>query len=390
MEASLRLGHIRGIPIGIHYTWFIVFGLLTYSLAIGLLPSLYPGWADATYWVTGAIASVLLFASVLAHELGHAFTAQAKGIPVRSITLFIFGGVAAIAEDSEKARDEFAIAIMGPAVSVAIAAVSGALWFAVRGLNEQLAAILLYLALANSLLVVFNMIPGFPLDGGRVFRAILWGVTGNVMTATRIASTVGVVIGYGFIIGGIFLVFSVPITGIWLIAIGWFLQSAADQSYQQLKMRRTFEGIRAQQLMDGNPVVVPPGITIEELVDRYMLGRNLRGLPVVDNDRLVGIITLTDIKDTPRDRWSQYRVADCMTPEHEVLVASPTTELDEVLQIMSEKDVHQIPVVYDGQLVGLLTRGAVIRFLQLRQTLPIEVTKDPNMTPSSQWVRPVR
>jgi Zn-dependent protease/CBS domain-containing protein len=388
MEASIRLGHIRGIPIGIHYTWFIVFGLLTYSLAVGVLPSFYDGWEPLTYWVTGAIASLLLFVSVLAHELGHAFTAQAKGIPVRSITLFIFGGVAAIAEDSEQARDEFLIAIMGPAVSVAIAAVSGLLWLVVQNVNEQVAAILLYLALANTLLVVFNMIPGFPLDGGRVFRAILWGATGNVMTATRIASTAGVIIGYAFIIGGIFLVFSVPITGIWLIAIGWFLQSAADQSYQQLRMRRTFEGVRVLQLMDPNPVTVSSRITLEELIDGYMLRHNLRGLPVVDDGRLVGIITLTDIKDTPRERWSQYRVADCMTPEKDLAVVSPASDLDHVLEIMSERDIHQLPVVYEDRLIGILTRGAIIRYLQLRQTLPVELRRDSNVTPTSQWSRP--
>jgi Zn-dependent protease/predicted transcriptional regulator len=372
MEASIRLGHIRGIPIGLHYSWFIVFGLLTYFLSMpgGFLQDFFPGWSTSTYWIVAAASSLLLFTSVLLHELGHAFTAQYKGIPVRSITLFIFGGVASIAEDSENARDEFAIAIMGPVVSVAIAIFSGVVWLIVNPFQEQLAAIFLYLTIVNTILVIFNMIPGFPLDGGRVFRAILWGWTGSVERATRYASMAGVMIGYGFIILGIVLIFFALFTGIWMILIGWFLQNAADQAYKQLQVRRTFEGIRVRQLMEPNPVTISAYSTLEELVDRYMLGRNLRGLPVVDEGVLAGIITLNDIKDTPREQWGHYRVLDRMTSRDRLVTAHPDTDLDTVLQLMSERDFHQIPVLENGAVVGLLTRGQIIRFLQLRQSLP--------------------
>lgn len=373
MEASINLGKIRGIPIGLHYSWFIVFGLLTYFLSMpeGFLQQVFPGWSTATYWIVAATASILLFVSVLLHELGHAITAQRKGIPVRSITLFIFGGVASIAEDSENARDEFAIAIMGPVVSVAIAIVAGVTWLLFEPFQEQVTAIALYLMIVNTVLVLFNMIPGFPLDGGRVFRALLWGWTGSVVRATRIASTTGVMIGYAFIIGGIFMLFTATLfTGIWLMLIGWFLQNAADQAYKQLQMRRTFEGVRVRQLMEADPVTVSGYASIEDLVDRYMLGRNLRGLPVVDDGVLSGIITLNDIKDTPREEWPRYRVLDRMTPRAKLITATPDTDLDTVLQLMSEQDFHQIPVMENEQVVGLLTRGQVIRFLQLRQSLP--------------------
>lgn len=372
MEASISLGKIRGIPIGLHYSWFIVFGLLTYFLSMpgGFLQEFFPGWEASTYWVVAAASSLLLFTSVLLHELGHAFTAQQKGIPVRSITLFIFGGVASIAEDSENARDEFAIAIMGPVVSVAIAVFSFVLWLVIGPFQEQLQAITLYLTIVNTVLVLFNMIPGFPLDGGRVFRALLWGWTGSVEKATRWASMTGVMIGYTFIIVGIFMVFVVLFTGIWMILIGWFLQNAADQAYKQMQVRRTFEGVRVRQLMEPAPVTISAYATIEELVDRYMLGRNLRGLPVVDDDILSGIITLNDIKDTPREQWSQYRVLDRMTPRDQLITADPDTDLDTVLEMMSERDFHQIPVLENGAVVGLLTRGQIIRFLQLRQSLP--------------------
>lgn len=372
MEASIRLGNIRGIPIGLHYSWFIVFGLLTYFLSMpgGFLHEFFPGWNQTTYWIVAAASSLLLFTSVLLHELGHAFTAQRKGIPVRSITLFIFGGVASIAEDSESARDEFAIAIMGPVVSIAIAAFSFVMWLLVQPFQEQITAVFLYLTIVNTVLVIFNMIPGFPLDGGRVFRALLWGWTGSVEKATRWASMTGVMIGYGFIIVGIFMVFVVLFTGIWMILIGWFLQNAADQAYKQMQVRRTFEGIQVRQLMEPNPVTISAYATIEELVDRYMLGRNLRGLPVVDEGVLAGIITLNDIKDTPREHWGQFRVLDRMSPRESLITADPETDLDTVLQMMSERDFHQIPVLENGAVVGLLTRGQIIRFLQLRQSLP--------------------
>lgn len=372
MDGSFKLGRIQGIEIGIHYSWLFVFGLLTFSLARGLLPNLYAGWTTTQYWLIGGLAALLLFLSVLAHELGHSLVAQAKGIPVRSIILFIFGGVASLTQEPRKARDEFQIAIAGPAVSLAIGVVSIVLFLLLERTTEYLAAILLYLGYANLLLVAFNLIPGFPLDGGRVFRAIVWGITNSLQRATKIASTVGVVIGYIFIAIGIFLVFSNPISGIWLIAIGWFLQNAADQSYRQLALERMFEGVTVGGLMNEMPVTVGPELTLEELVDHYVLAYNVRGVPVVQGGQLLGIITLTDIRHTPRREWSQWTVRAKMTPWDRLITVTPETSLQEALQAMAMRDIHQIPVVRDGALVGLLTRSQVIRFLQLRAELPAE------------------
>ncbi|MDI3338921.1 MAG: site-2 protease family protein [Sphaerobacter sp.] len=375
MEASFKLGRIRGIQIGIHFSWLIVFGLLAYSLAAGFLPSLYRGWSAAQYWTVGALAALLLFASVLAHELGHSFVAQSKGIPVRAITLFIFGGVAQISRESQTARDEFQIAIAGPAVSLVIGATSLALWWLTRGTTDFLAAMLLYLGLANLILVGFNLIPGFPLDGGRVFRATVWAITGNLERATRIAAAVGVGIGYLFILGGIFYVFVVPITGIWLIAIGWFLQNAAEQSYRQMRIERAFAHVKVGSIMDPHPVVVRPDITLAELVERYILARNVRGVPVVEDGRLVGIITLTDLRDVRREDWDRATVRAYMTPMDKLVTLAPDSPLDQALQALAEHDIHQIPVVEGTILVGLLTRSAVIRYLQLREELP-EVVRE--------------
>ena len=379
MNGTLKLGSVRGIVISVHYTWLIIFGLLTYSLAAVVFPTWYSDWSTGQYWLFGAIASLLLFAAVLAHELGHSLVALRKGIPVQSITLFIFGGVANIGKESETAGDEFQIAIAGPAVSLIIGGVSIGLYALIGRFNEQVGAILQYLAFANIILAVFNLIPGFPLDGGRVLRAILWGIVNNVERATRIASTVGVVVGYLFMIGGIaYIIGGVLISGIWLIAIGWFLQNAAQQSYQQLVMQRSFEGVQAAMLMNPEPVVVEPYLTIDELVDRVVLARNVRGAPVMDGDRLVGIITLTDIKDVPRSDWSRLTVADRMTPADKLIVVQPQTPLDDVLQAMSARDIHQVPVIADGRLVGMLNRSGIIQFLQLQRELdasPEEVAR---------------
>ena len=370
MEASIVLGRIRGIPIGIHSTWLIVFGLLTFSLAENVFPNRYDGWSTRTYWVIGAVATLLLFASVVAHELGHAVVAQGRGVGVRSITLFIFGGVAVLERETEEAGDEFVIAIAGPAVSVLIAIVTGALWAALRNSNEQVAAILQYLASANTLLVLFNLIPAYPLDGGRVFRALLWRSSGDMMKATRIAATVGMVIGYLFVVFGIFTVFQSTVSGIWLIAIGWFLQSAATQATSQAQMQRQFEGVSVGSLMNPQPATVAPDVTIAELVSGYIMARNVHGLPVCDGGRLAGIITLNDIKDTPSDEWNQRTVRDRMTSLDELVTVRAETSLNDALREMARLDIHQLPVVRDGELIGLLNRSAIIHYLQLRQALP--------------------
>lgn len=381
MEASLKLGRIRGIEIGIHYTWVFIFGLLTYSLAVDFFPSFYDNWTTAQYWIISAIASLLLFGSVVAHELGHSFVAMARGIPVKSITLFIFGGVASLSQDTQDARTEFQVAIAGPAVSFLIALVSVGLTYLLEGVSSQAAGVFLYLAWANGLLVAFNLIPGFPLDGGRVFRSIVWGITHDMNRSTNIAGTVGVIIGYLFIILGVFVIFTgALISGIWFIAIGWFLQNAAEQSRQQVRMQETFQDVSIAMLMERNPPEVSPETSIESLVETHILGQNTRGVPVVRDGTLVGIITLSDIKTVPRLEWDRYRVLDRMTPRDSLITVTPDTSLDVALQAMSEKDIHQIPVVHGDLLVGLLTRNDVIRFIQLRNEIPRGRNRDASVS----------
>jgi len=382
MNPSFKLGTVRGITIGVHWSWLVVFALLTYSLAVGVYPPMYPSWTTGAYWVVGAVASLFLFASVVAHELGHSFVALSKGMPVRSITLFIFGGVATITKEPERAGDEFQIAVAGPAVSLTVAIVSLALWFVLSAVSNYLGSIFIYLTAANLLLVAFNLIPGYPLDGGRVFRSIAWRVTGSAERATRIAGTVGVGVGLLLILGGVVLVLRVDIiSGIWLAAIGWFLESAARQSTQQFQLEQILAGVQVGTLMDPQPVAVPPDLRLADLVETYVLGRNLRSLPVVSGDRLVGLVTLTDVQRVPRDRWEVRTAGNAMTPLDRLVTATPRSPLQPVLQAMAERDIHQAPVIEDGRLVGVLTRNQVIQYLQLRSELQRETTRPASEQP---------
>lgn len=373
MEASIRLGSIRGIPVGIHYSWFVVFFALSGILALGQYPTNYPEWSDAEYWVVAVASVLLLFFSVLLHEFGHAVTAQKLGIPVISITLFIFGGVAAISQDAESPGDEFKIAIAGPIVSVLTGLTFAAIFIALGDINEQASALVGYLALINVVLAVFNMLPGFPLDGGRVLRSIIWKVTGSVRRSTRIVATIGSLLGSLLFVLGIFAIFQGNlINGVYSVAIGWFLQNAASQGRQQVEQEVALRDVYVHDLMQHDPVTVDPGLDIQTLVDDYVLGQNVRGMPVCDDGRLVGIITVNDIKEISRDEWPRRQVSELMTGLAELQTVAELTPVNEVLRMMAEHDFHQIPVLWDGNLVGLITRSGLVRYLQYRQELGVD------------------
>lgn len=373
MEASVRLGSIRGIPVGVHYSWFVVFFALSATLALGQYPTNYPDWTDTQYWTVAVLSVLLLFTSVLLHEFGHAVTAQKLGIPVISITLFIFGGVAAISQDAESAGDEFKIAIAGPIVSVLTGVTFGAIFLALGDVNEQASALVGYLALVNIVLAVFNMLPGFPLDGGRVLRAIIWKATGSVRRSTRIVATIGSLLGSLLFVVGIFTIFQGNlVNGVYSVAIGWFLQNAATQGRQQVEQEVALRDVYVHDLMQHDPVTVHPGLDIQSLVDDYVLGRNVRGLPVCDEGRLVGIITVNDIKEIARDEWPRRQVSELMTGLAELQTVEEMTLVNDVLRLMAEHDFHQLPVLRDGSLVGLITRSGLVRYLQYRQELGVD------------------
>jgi Zn-dependent protease/predicted transcriptional regulator len=376
MPGSLNLGKIAGISIYINVSWFIILVLLTWSLATGWFPIFYPGWTATTYWVISLVSALLLFVSVLLHELAHSLVARARGLSVKNITLFIFGGVSNIEQEPTSPGVEFQMAVVGPVVSLLIGLLAYLLQLPFGGSKSPLVAILAYLAVTNVLLGIFNLIPGFPLDGGRVLRSIIWKVTGSLQRATRVVTIVGQIIAYLFILWGIWQFFGGNIlNGIWIGFIGWFLLSAAQSANSQVMLQSMFGGVTVSDVMNTNLVTVPANISLQRLVDEYFLPGGLRSALVMQADQLAGLITLSDIRHVPRDQWAQVPVGHAMIPLERLHVVSPQQSLNDVLPLMAGRDVNQLPVVQNGRLVGILSRDAIVRFLEVRRGLGLETAE---------------
>ncbi|HLI71209.1 MAG TPA: site-2 protease family protein [Ktedonobacteraceae bacterium] len=372
MPGSLRIGRIAGFDIFLHISWLIIFVLLTWSLATDWFPILYPGWTTPTYWGISIVASLLLFGSVLAHELSHSLVARARGLPVRNITLFIFGGVSNIEQEPQSAGVEFQMALVGPLTSLVIGGIALLLRWLVGGLSPG-AAILGYLGITNILLGIFNLIPGFPLDGGRVLRSIIWKFSGSLRTATRVATFAGQVIAYLFIFMGIWLFFTGNFfNGIWFGFIGWFLFSGAQAAGTQSTLEAMLRGVTVGQIMNANPATAPANISLQKLVDDFLLPYGWRSVFVLQGEQLTGLITLRDIRHIPQEQWRQTPVGFVMIPLEKLHAVSPQQSLNEVLSLMVAQDVNQVPVVVDGRLVGALSREDIVRFVEIRRGLGLD------------------
>ena len=367
MGSAFNIGKIFGIQLRLHYSWFIIFILITISMV-------FPHWLSPLWWVMGIVTSLLLFASIVAHELAHSLVGRVNGIPIRSITLFIFGGVAQMTREAARPGAEFKMAVAGPACSLVIGSSFGLLWFFNRGMIEPIAIMVQWLAYINVALAVFNLIPGFPLDGGRVFRSLLWRVTGDYQRSTRIATQVGRGVGYLFILGGILIAFLRPFgldwfSGLWLAFIGWFLQNAASISYRQTQWRGALHGFTASQAMTSDYMVVPPNVTVSELVQRYVLPTGHRFFLVADESRFMGILTLHNIKSISQSDWDMTRVEKIIVPVDQLKVASLEQDALSILEQMDENDIDQMLVSNEGRVIGLITRDSLMRFLRTRSEL---------------------
>ena len=363
------LGRIFGIPIGLDYSWFLIFALMTWMLADSYFPREFHNWPALLYWLTGAATAVLLFVSVLLHELGHSVVALRFKVPVRSITLFIFGGVAQIGAEPPSAGAEFLIAIAGPIVSFLLAAFFTIAKPVVSGI-EPLWGIVKYLAYINLALAIFNLIPGFPLDGGRVFRAIVWAITRNFRRATAIAAGVGRGFGFLFIFLGVWQIFAGNVGGgLWIAFIGWFLDHAASMQLHQVEFQSALTGYKVSQAMSNTPPAVPGDLTLQQLVDEHILGTGRRSFIVTRDDGPVGLMTLHRIKEVPRDRWSVTSAAQIAKPLDELKRLKPETGLWTALQEMDRDGVNQLPVIEDGRIIGMLSRDDLISFLRTLREL---------------------
>jgi Zn-dependent protease len=366
---SVRLTTVRGIEVGIHYSWLLIFFLVTLSLTTRFADQ-HPHWTVVEHYAVGVATSLLFFVSILLHEFAHSLVALAKGIPVRSITLFVFGGVAQIGREPDTPRDELQIAAAGPLASFLLAAgfwLTGSL---AGDRFEHLEALAGWLASINLILAVFNLFPGFPLDGGRILRAAVWHFTGDLMRATGVAARAGQGLGIGFIVMGIFIAFSANwFNGLWFAFIGWFLLTAAQASMVQASLRDALGGLTAAEIMAPDCPTVPSRAGLAEIVQEHILRAGRRCVMVSDDGKLKGLITLHEVKAVPRDRWDVTSASAAMAPVGRLKVITPDTPVLQILSEMDAANVNQIPVMREGRLLGLVTREHLLHVLSMRLEL---------------------
>lgn len=364
---TIPIGRILGIPIDLDYSWFLIVALITWLLAVNYYPVEFKGGTRGEYWLMGAATAVLFFGSIVVHELAHSWVALRYKIPVHRITLFIFGGVSQIAGEPPSASAEFLIAVVGPLTSLALA---GAFYLLepVLANTPPVLAVDKYLALINGLLGVFNLIPGFPLDGGRVFRAIVWGANKNFRRATLIAANTGRFFGFLFIIWGVWQALSGNvINGLWIAFIGWFLESAAGAQVQQQMVQGLLVGHRVSEVMGNTCAHVSADASLQKLVDEEVLAHGQRCFLVDRGDHTAGLVTLHNIKEVPRSSWATMTAAQVMTPLEKLSRIDANAELWTALEKMGGNGINQMPVMRGGDLVGMLTRGDIVKYLQTLQ-----------------------
>ena len=375
MGSSIRIGRIAGIQIGLHASWFVIFFIVAYLFGAGTLRQTYH-WAEPLYWLVGGTISLLFFASVLAHEMSHALVARRVGLRVRDITLFIFGGATSLEDEPKRPRDEAIMAVAGPITSLVLGAALWGIGAFLEHRQEQLSAIAGWLGVVNFSLGLFNLIPGFPMDGGRILRALLWKVRGDRFAATRNAATIGRAFGYLLIALGIYLILQLrdPFNGIWLALIGWFLSNAAEASVAQMSVERSLRGIKVHDVMEADPPSVGPNESVADLVNERMMRGGQRSFLVRHDDGgLAGIVTLSDVRRMPREQWEEARVTDLMTRYADLATIGPDDRVQAALKLLQEREVNQLPVVGEDRrtVLGLLTRAGIVRLIEARMRLGV-------------------
>ena len=369
----IKLFKLFGFEVRIDLSWVIIAVLIVWSLAIGFFPSRYKNLSVQTYWLMGVAGAVGLFLSIIFHEIFHSLVARRFGIPMKGITLFIFGGVSEMGEEPASAKAEFLMAIVGPLSSIAVALACYGIH--IQGLRsgwpESVDGVVQYLAYINGLLAVFNLLPAFPLDGGRALRAILWGLWKNLRWATRVSSAVGFGFGVLFILLGVFqFLTGNVIGGIWLFLIGMYLQSAARASYQQILIRKALEGEPVRRFMKTDPVTVSPSISIRQLVEDYIYKYHFQMFPVVkDSDKLVGCITAKELKEIPREEWGQKTVGEVATKCSPGNTIEPQADAMQALSTMARTGSGRLMVIEENRLVGVITLKDMLKFLSLKLEL---------------------
>jgi Zn-dependent protease/predicted transcriptional regulator len=391
MRSGFKVGKLFGINIFIDWSWLLIFLLVTWNLAGAVFPNLHPEWSLTTNIVLGVVASLLFFMSILLHELAHSLVARARELPVRRITLFFFGGVSNIEREPPSPSSEFLIAVVGPITSLLLGA--GFIWLggmSVPNMGETvenpmqvlaglgpLATMLLWLGPINILIGLFNLLPAFPLDGGRILRSIMWSMMDNFRRATRWATAIGQGFGWLMILAGLAMVFgaTLPVlgtgilNGIWFAFIGWFLINAASQSYRQVVIEDMLEGVPITRLIREPAPAIPPEMPISTLVYDHVMQGEERAYPVMDGDHLLGMVYVENIRDVDRSNWDSTTAKDIMVPQGELEVVSPREDAMDAFQKLIKQEKRQIPVVQNGELVGMLRRKDFLRWLQVHSEM---------------------
>jgi Zn-dependent protease/predicted transcriptional regulator len=367
---SWRVGRIAGIEVRIDSSWAVIALLITYSMYLRT-STLYPELSGSGAVALGILATVLFFGSVLVHELAHALVSQARGIRVQDITLFLFGGATRAKVDSRGPGDEFLIALVGPLTSGLLAALFGIIvGLGGDSLSTSLAGTLGYLAWTNLILAAFNLVPGFPLDGGRLLRSAIWKTTGNLPRATRIASAAGQGVGWLLVAGGVAWLLAGDLAGgIWFAFIGWFLVQAARSSYQELQLQQLLRGVEAEDVMARHLVRIPPELSLQEAVDDYFMRYDHSAFPVDEQGRTIGLLTLRAVRRVPREQWPTRRVRDHMVPLSDQVVVAPDARMDGVVDKLQDGQAGRVLVAQDGEVVGIITPTDLTRWLRRRQAL---------------------
>ena len=367
MESSFKLGRIFGINVGAHWSWLFIFFIVTWSFAEGVMHHFYPEWDAGQRWAAGALIAAIFFLSILTHELAHAVVANRNGLEVRDITLFLFGGASNLTKEPATPAVEFKVAVVGPLTSLALGALFAVGWLVLRSPNHHIAAISANLAVINGSLAAFNMLPGYPLDGGRVFRSILWARNHDHLAATRTAARAGEWIAYGVMgTGVVYTLFGGFAMGIWFLLIGIFLKNASAASYAAEVQESILAGVPVSAAMRTNVEQIAPDVSVDDLVREHILPKN-SGCFAVGVGELLGLVTLSDIHKIPQGSWTTTSIYRAMTPANQLATVSPSDSIEDALHLLAARDVNQLPVLRGRDFLGVIARADILAFIKVRQ-----------------------
>lgn len=372
MRKSLHIGTIFGIEINVNYTWVIIFALVVWTLALGYFPQEAPGLKRYSYWIMAFISALFLFGSLLLHELSHSLVALRNDLPIRSITLFIFGGIANIEKEPDQPGIELKMALAGPACSIVLAVTffAATLVFEGLGLPRSLTAVTTYVYLLNTIVALFNLVPGFPLDGGRVLRALLWKHYNDLKKATRVASGFGKGFAFILMVFGVVNLFTVSLlTGVWFIFIGLFLLDMAESSYRQVELNKTLSGVHVRDIMARDVVTVNAEAKLDDLVDNYFFKYRFTSFPVISNDILVGLLPLHNVKEVPKESWAGTKAAEIMEKLSDAIIIAPSADATAALSKMIGNGIGRLIVIEDHKVIGIVSQRDIMRLFEVRMDL---------------------